>query len=149
MQLMARDATSGAVSVALRDASRQALALPPGCTQAPLPLDSETSGTWDTGCASVSRPGSNAQYYTISVPTSEVITISVASTTDSYVVLHAGPAPGSVLAFDDNAGPGTDALMASKLPAGTYTIEATTALTGKVATSPSLPGRTRRLVSRH
>ncbi len=133
MRLLARTERAAAVSVALRGDSAPVQTLPLACVQAALPLDTEASATWDAGCASVSRPGHNAQYYTIAVPQDEVITISLGSTTDSYLVLRAGATPnGAFVADNDNNGPGTDALIARNLPAGTYTIEATTALPGQV-----------------
>jgi type IV secretory pathway TrbF-like protein len=103
------------------------------CATGTLALDTLGSGAWDSSCASVSFSGHYAQYYVITVAAPQVITISLTSTTNAYLVLHDGPdMNGVTIASDDNRGPGLDALIVKTLAAGTYTIEATTASAAQV-----------------
>ena len=104
---------AGTMRVALRAPARPAVVQPLDCVVAPLALDTQVDGSWAADCASVSLPGHYAQYYGITVPATGVISISLGSTVNSYLVLHSGTSiSGPVVAVDDNRGPGLDALIA-------------------------------------
>jgi hypothetical protein len=122
---------SGRLEVTLASPSEQR-PVPAACQVKALALNKVVGGAWDTSCESVSFAGHFAQYYTIAVPAGQVISISLSSTTNDYLVLHDGStANGTTIATDDDSGPGTDALIVKTLAAGTYTIEATTAAAGQ------------------
>lgn len=131
LQFDARAGVDGRLAVSM---ARTALPRPiaTDCQANTLALDQATAGSWDTSCASVTFAGHFAQYYTFTVPASQVISISLGSATNAYLVLHDGSsANGTTIATDDDSGPGTDALIVRSLPAGAYTIEATTAVAGQ------------------
>ena len=134
LRLKARDGAAGGLSVGLRSAMRAAVHSA-ACANNALALDTPTPGSWDASCASVSFAGHFAQYYTITVPSSQVITLYLGSATNPYLVVHSGSnSSGPVLASDDNSGAGLDAQVVRTLAAGTYTIEATTASPGQTGT---------------
>lgn len=112
-------------------AVRQAQA-EPACTSQALPLDLSAGSTWEGSCESVSFAGHFARYYRVSVPVTQVISIYLKSAVDPVLVLHDGDSPqGTLLATGDTgSGAGTDAEIVMVLPAGTYTVEATTRLPG-------------------
>ncbi|MYK70162.1 MAG: hypothetical protein F4021_00515 [Acidimicrobiales bacterium] len=92
----------------------------------------------DSGCVSANRrTGSSNTYYTrrhkFSLSGPAQVTVDLgndsanATKLDTYAVLLGGHgADGRVLERNDDGGPGTDSRIARKLPAGDYTIEATT-----------------------
>ena len=95
------------------------------------------SGAWNGDCPmSLQREGSYTRYYSFVLEEDGPVTIDLGSTeeADAYLYLFAGTKTGSeaLVAFNDNGarhvGPGRkDARIArADLPAGTYTIEATT-----------------------
>lgn len=97
------------------------------CDTRVLPLDKTVSGTWDSGCESVSYSGHYARYYRVSVPQTQVVTFSLGSGVNPSLVLHDGTSPqGTVIAADSDRGPGDAAQVVMLLAAGTYTVEATT-----------------------
>jgi hypothetical protein len=122
----------GTLQVALRSAARERAPQPLACTNHPMDLDTPTNGTWSNKCTSISFSGHYAQYYKFTVPSTQVITITLSSATvNAYLVLHdGGVIGGTTIATDDNSGQGNDAMIVKTLPAGTYTIEATTSLAG-------------------
>ena len=88
-------------------------------------------GTWASGCASVSRSGKYAQYYTFTLSAEKEVTIDLVSSQDAYLYLHTYSATaanhvGSRITFDDDGGENRNARIIRTLSAGTYTIEATT-----------------------
>ena len=88
-------------------------------------------GTWASGCASVSRSGKYAQYYTFTLSAEKEVTIDLVSSQDTYLHLHTYSATaanhvGSRITFDDDGGENRNARIIRTLSAGTYTIEATT-----------------------
>jgi hypothetical protein len=132
LHFIARAAAPGRLEVRLDSQSpRKPVAV--DCPANTLPLDQAVDGAWDTSCASISFPGHFAQYYTFTVPAGQVISVSLGSSTNAYLVLHDGSTGnGTTIASDDDSGPGTDALIVKVLAAGTYTIEATTAVAGQL-----------------
>ena len=88
-------------------------------------------GTWASGCASVSRSGKYAQYYTFTLSAEKEVTIDLVSSQDTYLHLHTYSATaanhvGSRITFNDDGGENRNARIIRTLSAGTYTIEATT-----------------------
>lgn len=81
---------------------------------------------WSGGCPSVTRGGRMAKYYTFSLPHTTSVDIALGSHLDDYLVLRRGDLGGTVVARDDDSGPKNDSLITAVLPAGGYTIEATT-----------------------
>jgi hypothetical protein len=101
---------------------------------APVGLDTVTPGAWSTDCISVSFAGGDhfAKYYTLQVPSNRTVSILLQSDTNAYLVLRAGDSQlGTVVTDDDNSGGNLNAKITANLPAGVYTIEATTALPGE------------------
>ena len=92
-------------------------------------------GVWASGCDSENRSGANARYYTFTLASAETVQISLDSTgsptVDAYLNLLSGSGvDGGVVAYDDDDGPGRNAYLSRWLPAGTYTVEATTRWAG-------------------
>ena len=103
------------------------------CTET-LTGDGAVSGSWSSGCASENRSGSYARYYTFTLTESAEVSITLESSEDAYLFLLDGDGrDGSVLDQDDDddhnqftLASSTDSGLRMTLPAGTYTIEATT-----------------------
>lgn len=104
----------------------------PACTSQALPLDQTLQAAWDGTCPSESFAGHFARFHTITVKATQVVSIYLKSAIDPVLVLHDGDsAQGTLLATGETgSGAGTDAEIVTVLPAGTYTIEATTRLPG-------------------
>lgn len=103
---------------------------PRGCTER-LDENSSVSETWDHHCPSQQRRNSYAYYYTFELTETSVVTVSLQSTeADSYLYLRSGTVEfGEAInnhQADEDALGWPDAMMWETLPAGTYTIEATT-----------------------
>ena len=81
---------------------------------------------WSGGCPSVTRGGRMAKYYTFSLPHTTSVDIALGSHLDDYLVLRRGDLGGTIVDRDDDSGPKNDSLITATLPAGGYTIEATT-----------------------
>jgi hypothetical protein len=82
-----------------------------------------------TDSASVHRPPAFADYCTLKLDADRAVTIRMSADFDSYLYLLSST--GTVLAADDNSGGGNQAQVSVLLTAGTYTIEATSALPGQ------------------
>ena len=67
-----------------------------------------------------------AKYYTFSIPHTTTVEIALGSHFDDFLVLRRGDLGGTLVARDDDSGPGNDSRIYTTLPAGDYTIEATT-----------------------
>ena len=96
-----------------------------------LASDMSVSGHWASGCESVERDGSHARFYTFMLAQESEVTITLESPdADAYLYLREGDGKsGTALndhLNDDDAGEGTNSQIKESLPAGTYTIEATT-----------------------
>ncbi len=91
-----------------------------------ITLGDTVSGKWEGGCPSITRGGRLAKYYTLTLPITSGANIALDSHLDTYLVLRSGGLDGTVVEQDDDDGPGNNALIERTLPAGDYTIEATT-----------------------
>ena len=103
----------------------------------PLTGDGAVSGTWTSDCASESKNGSYARYYTFTLAETAEVTITLESSEDTYLFLLQGAGrDGSALHENDDhasesycaAAPQSqyDSCITVSLDAGDYTIEATT-----------------------
>ena len=88
---------------------------------------------WASGCESEERSGSYARYYTFALASESEVAITLESgDADTYLYLREGEARSGTALHEnddhDNAGlaRSTDSQIRETLPAGTYTIEATT-----------------------
>ena len=96
-----------------------------------LSADGTVSGTWAEGCASEAEGRGYTRYYTFILDQESEVTITLESAeADAYLYLRAGEAKSGAAVNehveDDDAGGGTNSQIEETLPAGTYTIEATT-----------------------
>ena len=104
---------------------------PPVSCEVTLTGDGAVRGRWSNDCASENRSGSYARYYTFILTESAEVSITLESSEDAYLFLLDGD--GRVLDADDDdddnqfaLASSTDSGLRMTLPAGTYTIEATT-----------------------
>ena len=89
------------------------------------------SGTWSSDCASANRSGRYARFYSFSLDQQSDVQIDLVSSTDTFLFLLRGSGTeGSVMRRNDDGGDGLNSRISRSLPAGTYTIEATTYATG-------------------
>ena len=107
------------------------------------PSAASASGSWSSACESLSRPGKYARFYRLELQSEAAeLQIDLESSEDAYVYLLAGSGTvgspvtagdvGSIVAEDDQGGSGNNArIVTTDLAAGTYTIEATTYLSGQ------------------
>ncbi len=91
-----------------------------------ITLGDTITGKWEAGCPSITRGARLAKYYTLTVPIISGVKIALDSHLDTYLVLRSGGLSGSIIAEDDDDGEGNNSLIEQTLPAGEYTIEATT-----------------------
>ena len=103
-------------------------------------------GTWDENCASERRKGSCAEYYRFTLDQAAYVTFDLISEVDTYLYLARGyhyVGEDRDEALDENDDrpdddaeglSATDSRIRHQLPAGTYTIEATTFSEGEVGT---------------
>ena len=104
-----------------------------------------TSGSWSTSCISATNSQKSSHYYTFSLTQQSTVTIDLSSTVDSYLNLRSGynAQKGTALHQDDNSGSGNNARISQTLDAGSYTVEATTAVNSRTgAFSLSVSGLT-------
>ena len=91
--------------------------------------DGTVSGQWAAGCESEQRDGRHARYYSFALDQESEVTITLESDdADTYLYLRAGEArSGAFLHENDDHEDSTEiSQIQESLPAGTYTIEATT-----------------------
>ena len=110
-----------------------------GCTVEDLGAVSGTvtrNGTLGHDCVSPNWSGELARYYSFTLATDTVIQIDMTSSAvDAWLGLRQGAGTsGTLLLADDDSGGGTNARIAAELTAGTYTIEASTAVEGVAST---------------
>ncbi len=85
------------------------------------------SGEWDEDCLSAHRQDRYAKYYTFTLTSETRIVASLESSTDTYLYLLAGTGPdGTVIAQNDDSNGTYNSQIITTLPAGDYTLEATT-----------------------
>ena len=101
-----------------------------GCFQALGGLTAAVAqnGAWNGDCASTHRSGSYARYYTFALDQGAEVTVTLESSVDTFLYLLAGAGTGGTVLHDnDDMETGTtNSQIREHLPAGTYTIEATT-----------------------
>ncbi len=90
------------------------------------------SGFFESGCPSAHLGDKFARYYTFMLTQESSLTIDLTSSlVDTYLILRNGAGTGiELVAEDDDSAGGTNARITGTFGAGTYTIEATTLLTG-------------------
>ena len=87
------------------------------------------SGSWSEDCSSFNRKGSYARFYTFTLGQQTKVQIDLASPSDPYAYLIDGPRrTGQVIGENDDIESGIirDSRIIADLPAGDYTVEATT-----------------------
>ncbi len=89
------------------------------------------NGRWINTCASVNRSGSFASFYTFQLSAPRSVSISLTSSTDTYLYLL-NSSRTQVVASDDDGGSGLNSLIQTNLSAGRYVIEATTFSSGQI-----------------
>ena len=93
-----------------------------------------TEGSWASTCTSAVDSDKNAHYYTFKLAQASTVTIDLSSSAvNTFLYLRNGHnnQAGDVFAMNDDGGSGTNAQISATLVAGSYTIEATTALDGQ------------------
>jgi hypothetical protein len=114
---------------------------PTNC-RAQIAVGQRVAGTWSEACASVHQSGRFARYYTFTLTTATRLRIDLISNVDPVLFLLQGAGPsGAVLLSDDDSGLGPSSRIDQTLPAGTYTLEATTRLVRTGAFTLSLTKR--------
>ena len=107
----------------------------PGDCSNSIGIDTNESGTWVAECESEHRDDRYAKYYTFTLASSQVVTIDLESSTNTYLFLLNGSGQtGAVIAEDDDGGTGNDSQIVRILSAGTYTVEATTFASARTGT---------------
>ena len=96
--------------------------------------DDAISGAWKSNCESTNNPGNYAHYYTFRLSEASKVTVTLESTTDTYLYLLSGAGKDGEALYenDDFIDFGTNSLIVATLTAGEYTIEATTHDSGAV-----------------
>ena len=123
---------------------------PDPCAPDAITENGDYEGAWDSDCESAEDGRGYARYYTFELTEQADVAISLESSdTDTYLYLRNGARDGAIrLENDDHAGADLDSLtdshiQADGLPAGEYTIEATTYKPGEgkfTLTVAGLPG---------
>ena len=96
----------------------------------PMPISDDA---WASDCESTNIPGSYARYYTFTLDAQADVTVTLTSSEDTVLYLLRGDRNGSVVAENDDHKSDCarlpseyDSCITESLPAGAYTIEATT-----------------------
>ena len=100
-----------------------------------VPITGSVEGTWSEGCPSSVDARGYARYYSFTMSSEAEVTIDLTSTVDTYLYLRSGEArsgPTVEGGEDDDGGEGYNSQIVLTLPAGTYTIEATTYAEGQI-----------------
>lgn len=93
----------------------------------PIALNTTIQDKWRSSIESTHRKGRYARYYTFSLSQTTKVTIDLKSSIDNYLYLLKNDGKkGSVIAKNDDGGEKRNAQIVKTLPAGTYSIEATT-----------------------
>ena len=101
---------------------------PDGCGFT-ITTDGTTDGTWASDCQSSVPERGYARYYTFTLDQERHITIDLVSAVDPFLYLRPGTArTGDPTVVNDDMEPGvnTNSQISETLPAGVYTVEATT-----------------------
>ena len=100
-----------------------------------VPITGSVEGTWSEGCPSSVDARGYARYYSFTMSSEAEVTIDLTSTVDTYLYLRSGEARSGATVEggeDDDGGEGYNSQIVLTLPAGTYTIEATTYAEGQI-----------------
>ena len=108
-----------------------------GCAEDLGPLDDELSrdGAWSEDCSSVHRSGNYARFYAFTLEQQTAIQVDLVSSSDPYAFLLEGPLrTGRILGQNDDIveGINRNSRIIADLPAGDYTVEATTFGSGTI-----------------
>ena len=95
------------------------------------------NASWVAACASINRLGRYGKYYTFTLNARSKVVIDLISPRNPFLYLNAHDAAhryksGAIITRNKSGGRGSRSRITSILPAGTYTIEATTSRAGKV-----------------
>lgn len=97
------------------------------CDVTTINFNLSVSSSWTSSCASTHRSGRYAKFYNFLLTTTTTVVIDLSSSTDTYLYLLQGSGTGgSIIASDNDSGPGPDSRIVRTLGPGSYTIEATT-----------------------
>ena len=98
-----------------------------GCSEE-ITADGTVNGTWAAGCQSQVSGRGYARYYSFTTTQQSNVTIDLRSSVDTYLFLRSGDAQSGAFLHenDDYQGSTTRSQISASLPAGSYTIEATT-----------------------
>ena len=91
-----------------------------------ITFESTLTGTFEKGCSSEHRTGSYAKYYTFTLANPESVIINLDSSIDPYLFLISGTNQNATPITENDDHNGVNSQISMDLPAGTYTIEATT-----------------------
>ena len=92
-----------------------------------IAFNTTIDNSWTNDKMSTHRSGKYARYYQFTLDESTEVTIDLISSKDTYMYLLAGASEeGSLIQANDDGGTGLNSKITRTLPAGTYTIEATT-----------------------
>ena len=94
-----------------------------------IDADGAVSGTWAAGCDSAVSGRGHARYYTFELAQAGNVTITLESSIDTYLYLRDGEARSGAFRLENDdvvSGNTNSQIVATALPAGKYTIEATT-----------------------
>ena len=103
------------------------------CIEA-VSIDGTVNGQWASGCDSETRSGSHARYYTFTLDASSEVTVRLeSSAANTYLYLRREDATSGTALHenDDHQGSTSISQIQETLPAGSYTIEATTSAAGE------------------
>ena len=98
------------------------------------PTTAHIAGSWTSDCPANNRGGSYARYYSFELSQEAQVTIDLASSLDTVVYLLEGAGTGGYVLDandDDRDVDTTNSRIVATLPAGTYTVEATTYTAGQ------------------
>jgi hypothetical protein len=91
-----------------------------------------TNDSWVSTCTSTHSQGRYAKYYTFFLSSEEEVTIDLQSQVDTYLfLLRQAGENGAVITLNDDSNGSYDSQIVQVLPAGRYTIEATTYSAGR------------------
>ena len=94
-----------------------------------LATDGATSGQWSPQCQSLASERGYSQYYTFTLEETAEVTVDLTSTVDPYLFLRSGDARSGDFLYENDdiqAMANRNSRITATLPAGAYTIEATT-----------------------
>ena len=106
---------------------------PDACVET-ITADGPVTGSWAAGCDSAVAERGHARYYTFTLPQPSDVTITLESSIDTFLYLCDGDARSGAFRHENDdieSGNTNSRIAAAALPAGKYTIEATTYAAGQ------------------